>query len=125
MNVCLAGINTSYAMAEKSRNRPSRVKSSIQGFVCFRLDGKLRHAAAIGMSRDSCMAAGIVNAKSDQICAKVVDRDACLIGNGGTKDYSSPRVGSKQCDRMARSWSSLVVGDEGWIGPSRKLLCLC
>ena len=23
------------------------------------------------------------------------------------------------------SWSSLVVGDEGWIGPSRKLLCLC
>ena len=23
------------------------------------------------------------------------------------------------------TWSSLVVGDEGWIGPSRKLLCLC
>ena len=23
------------------------------------------------------------------------------------------------------SWSSLVVGDIGWIGPSRKLLCLC
>ena len=25
----------------------------------------------------------------------------------------------------ASPWSSLVVGDEGWIGPSRKLLCLC
>ena len=25
----------------------------------------------------------------------------------------------------SQSWSSLVVGDEGWIGPSRKLLCLC
>ena len=26
---------------------------------------------------------------------------------------------------IARPWSSLVVGDEGWIGPSKKLLCLC
>ena len=24
-----------------------------------------------------------------------------------------------------KSWSSLVVGDEGCLGPSRKLLCLC
>ena len=23
------------------------------------------------------------------------------------------------------TWSSLVLGDEGWIGPIRKLLCLC
>ena len=26
---------------------------------------------------------------------------------------------------MVMSWSSLVVGDEGWIGPSKKMLCLC
>ena len=26
---------------------------------------------------------------------------------------------------MVRSWSSLLVGYEGCIGPSRKLLCLC
>ena len=23
------------------------------------------------------------------------------------------------------AWSSIVVGDESWIGPRRKLLCLC
>ena len=26
---------------------------------------------------------------------------------------------------MAVLWSSLEVGDEGWIGPSKKRLCLC
>ena len=26
---------------------------------------------------------------------------------------------------LAMSWCPLVLGDEGWIGPSRKLLCLC
>ena len=26
---------------------------------------------------------------------------------------------------MVMSCSSLVVGDEGWIGPSKKMLCLC
>ena len=25
----------------------------------------------------------------------------------------------------AETWSSLLVGDEGFIGPSRKLFCLC
>ena len=27
--------------------------------------------------------------------------------------------------KWARPWSSLVVGDLGWIGQSRKMLCLC
>ena len=26
---------------------------------------------------------------------------------------------------LALAWRSLVVGDEGWIGPRKKLLCLC
>ena len=30
---------------------------------------------------------------------------------------------AKRC--RVKPWSSLVVGDEGWIGPSKKLLCLC
>ena len=25
---------------------------------------------------------------------------------------------------LVRPWSSLVVGDEGWIGPSKKLMCV-
>ena len=30
----------------------------------------------------------------------------------------------RSTELRARSGSSLVVGNEGWIGPSRKLLCL-
>ena len=36
-----------------------------------------------------------------------------------------PKRGSEGGVAIAQSWSSLVVGDEGCIGPSRKLLCTC